>query len=174
MVFAPFLCHSRFCPMTPRFDLISFAQLDDIAPATLIAHMSDPRMADHMPLLEGPWDRDDVARFLAAKRAFWQRDGLGHWAIFHGVEYVGWGGFQKEGDDWDYGLVLRPECFGLGMAITRKALAFARSDPRIPSVTFLLPPSRTKLGALKRMGAVFEKSVNYENETFRRFRLSTS
>jgi hypothetical protein len=111
---------------------------------------------------------------MAAKKAYWQRDGLGHWAIFYDGTYVGWGGFQKEGEDWDYGLVLRRECFGLGMAITRKALDFARSDPRIPSVTFLLPPSRTKLAALRRIGAAFEKSINYQNETFMRFRLCTS
>ena len=160
--------------MTSRSDAISFGALDDIAPATLIAHMSDPRMAEHMPLLRGPWDQDDVERFLALKRAFWQRDGLGHWGIFYESTYVGWGGFQKEDDDWDYGLVLRPESFGLGMTITRKALDFARSDPSIASVTFLLPPSRTKLAALKRMGAVFEKSINYENEIFIRFRLLTS
>jgi RimJ/RimL family protein N-acetyltransferase len=163
-----------FALMSSRSDAISFGALDDIAPATLIAHMSDARMAEHMPLLRGPWDQDDVARFLALKRAFWQRDGLGHWAIFDDGAYVGWGGFQKEGDDWDYGLVLRQESFGLGMAITRKALDFARSDPRIASVTFLLPPSRTKLAAFKRMGAVFEKSINYENEIFLRFRLLTS
>lgn len=169
-----FYCPNWFCPMTPRSDAISFGHLTDVAPATLIAHMSDPRMAAHMPLLEGPWDQDDVARFLTAKQACWQRDGLGHWAIFHDLEYVGWGGFQKEDEDWDYGLVLRPECFGLGMAITKKALEFARSDPRIPSVTFLLPPTRTKLAAFTRIGAVFEKSIHYENEMFRRFRLPTS
>ncbi|GAA0607214.1 GNAT family N-acetyltransferase [Thalassospira tepidiphila] len=160
--------------MTTRSDAISFGSLDDIPPATLIAHMSDPRMAEHMPLLNGRWDQDDVARFMAAKKAYWQRDGLGHWAIFYDGTYVGWGGFQKEGDDWDYGLVLRPECFGFGMAITHKALEFARSDPRISSVTFLLPPSRTKLAALRRIGAEFEKSVDYENEMFSRFRLLIS
>ncbi|KJE33603.1 hypothetical protein UF64_17835 [Thalassospira sp. HJ] len=159
--------------MTPRTDSISFGQLDDVAPATLIAHMSDPRMAAHMPLLEGPWGRDDVAKFITAKQACWKRDGLGHWAIFHDLEYAGWGGFQKEGDDWDYGLVLRPEWFGLGMAITKKALDFARSDPRIASVTFLLPPTRSKLGALRRIGAVDEGTTFLHGACFRKFRLKT-
>jgi len=158
--------------MTTRSDAISFGSLDDIAPETLIAHMSDPRMAAHMPLLNGPWDQDDVARFMAAKKACWQRDGLGHWAIFYDGTYVGWGGFQKEGDDWDYGLVLRPECFGFGMAITHKALEFARSDPRISSVTFLLPPTRTKLAALRRLGAVFEGTVSHDGACFQKFRLA--
>ena len=147
--------------MTTRSNAISFGSLDDIAPATLIAHMSHPRMAEHMPLLNGPWDRHNVARFMSVKKACWQRDGLGHCAIFYDGAYVGWGGFQKEDDDWDYGLVLRLECFGLGMAITRKALDFARSDPRISSVTFLLPCRKEWF---RMMGTVFKnsglKSVN--------------
>lgn len=159
--------------MTTRSDLIAFGALDDIAPATLIAHMSNPRLAEHMPLLGDRWDQNEVDRFLTAKKAYWQRDGLGHWAIFHDREYVGWGGFQKEGDDWDYGLVLRPECFGLGMAITRKALEFARADNRIDSVTFLLAPTRTNLGVLRRLGAVDEGTAFLHGAAFRKFRLKT-
>lgn len=82
--------------MTTRSDAISFGSLDDIAPETLIAHMSDPRMAEHMPLLNGPWDQDDVARFMAAKKAYWQRDGLGHWAIFLMAPMSAGAGFRKK------------------------------------------------------------------------------
>ena len=90
-----------------------------------------------------------------AKEACWQRDGLGHWAILCNGAYAGWGGFQREGDEWDFGLVLKPGSFGLGVPITVKALAFARDDDRIPFVTFLLPPSRKHLRWLDRLGAVF-------------------
>ena len=51
---------------------------------------------------------------VAAKEACWRRDGLGHWAILANGAYAGWGGFQKEGEDWDFGLVLSPGFFGLG------------------------------------------------------------
>ena len=87
---------------------------------------------------------------------------------------MGWGGFQREGTDWDFGLVLKPTAFGLGMSVTRQALAFARADARIPSVTFLLPPTRTKLGALMRIGARFEGNVTLEGALFRKYRLPTS
>ncbi|WP_319826277.1 GNAT family N-acetyltransferase [Thalassovita sp.] len=153
---------------------ITFARLPQVDPARILAHMSDPRLADHLPLLTPGWTLDTVAAFVAAKESCWQRDGLGHWAILHGGDYAGWGGFQKEGTDWDYGLVLRPDCFGLGLAITRQALDFARSDPRIPSVTFLLPPSRRHLGALARMGAHAEGMVEHSGQTFRKFRLPTA
>ena len=155
-------------------DAIAFVPLGDIAPDVVISHMSDPRMGVHMPLLTGAWGDDDYVRFRAAKDACWQRDGLGHWAILHDGNYAGWGGFQKEGDEWDFGLVLRPGCFGLGMVITRKALAFARSDPRIPFVTFLLPPSRTKLGALRRIGARFVGPVDHDGKAFLKYRLETA
>ena len=153
--------------------VIGFVRLTAIAPEAILDHMSDPRMAMHMPLLTEPWTPEMVAGFVAAKEAAWQRDGLGHWAILADGRYVGWGGFQKEGEEWDFGLVLRPDAFGLGMVIARKALDFARADARIPFVTFLLPPSRRHLGALARLGAVEIDQIDYEGERFRKFRLDT-
>ncbi len=152
---------------------ITFTRLSEIDPDLICAHMSDPRVAEHMPLLTQVWDAEMVARFVAAKEACWARDGLGHWAILADGDYVGWGGFQKEGEEWDFGLVLVPGAFGLGVRIAREALAIARADARIPFVTFLLPPSRRNLGALKRLGAVFVGEVEYEGAVFRKYRLET-
>lgn len=152
---------------------ITFARLPAISPDEILAHMSDPRVADHMPLLTFNWDHATVTKFIAAKEACWHRDGLGHWAILCNDSYVGWGGFQKEGDEWDYGLVLKPEYFGLGMCITKKALAFAMADARIPFVTFLLPPSRKKRGALARLGARYVAEIVHEGAKFIKFQLET-
>lgn len=149
---------------------ITFARLTEVDPARISEHMADPRVAEHLPLLG---DAFDAGAFVAAKETCWQRDGLGHWAILADGAYVGWGGFQKEGEAWDFGLVLRPEQFGLGARITRKALAFARADDRIPYVTFLLPPSRRHLRGLDRLGARFLGTIDYEGRPFRRYRLET-
>lgn len=127
-----------------------------------------------MPLLSSEWDSEMSKSFIIAKEKCWERDGLGHWAILCDATYVGWGGFQKEGDEWDFGLVLKPEFFGLGIRITKKALEFAIADSRIPFVTFLLPPSRKRLGALTRLGAVFVCEVKHEGAVFLKYRLETS
>ncbi|WP_282091267.1 GNAT family N-acetyltransferase [Epibacterium ulvae] len=152
---------------------ITFTRLSKIDPAEIIAHMSDPRVAEHMPLLTFEWDEAAVAKFIATKEACWSRDGLGHWAILQDNQYVGWGGFQKEGDEWDYGLVLKPNSFGHGVRISKKALEFAVADERIPYVTFLLPPSRKNLGALKRLGAEFVGEISYDGSTFLKYQLKT-
>lgn len=153
---------------------ITFARLPDIPSDEIIAHMSDPRVAEHMPLLKGDWDSVACNAFVEAKEACWRRDGLGHWAVLVDGLYAGWGGFQKEGDEWDFGLVLKPDRFGLGARITRKALAFARADGRIPYVTFLLPPSRLHLKALERLGAVFVGEVDHAGAAFLKYRLDTT
>ncbi len=150
---------------------IRFTRLRDIPLTAIQAHMRHPRLAEHMPLLHGDWDLDQCQALVEAKEACWQRDGLGHWAFLHDGEYVGWGGFQKEGEDWDYGLVLHPDRFGLGQAITRKALDFARQDKRLTTITFLLPPSRRHLGALSRLGAVALGDTEHGGHVFRKFRL---
>ncbi|POF34168.1 GNAT family N-acetyltransferase [Roseibium marinum] len=152
---------------------ITFARLPEIPADELMTHMSDPRVAEHMPLLNFTWDRDAIKKFVASKEACWHRDGLGHWAFLSAGRYVGWGGFQKEGEEWEFGLVLRPDAFGLGTWITRKALAFAAADARIPFVTFLLPPSRRNLGALKRLGARFIGKTDHEGAGFLKYRLDT-
>ena len=121
---------------------IRFARLRDMPLSDIQAHMRHPRLAEHLPLLTGRWDLDQCEALVEAKEACWARDGLGHWAFMAGGTYVGWGGFQKEGEDWDFGLVLHPDHFGLGLAITRKARAFARDNARLDAITFLLPPSR--------------------------------
>ena len=153
---------------------ISFARLPQIDPAEIAAHMSDPGVATHMPLLTNDWDVDAVSKFVAEKEQCWERDGLGHWAILADGEYVGWGGFQKEADEWDFGLVLKPQMFGLGLRITKKAIEFANKDARIPFVTFLLPPSRKNLSAFRRWGAAYVGKISYDGSTFLKYRLETA
>lgn len=152
---------------------LHFARLPEVSAADILNHMRDPRVAEHMPLLTMPWTGETVGAFVAAKEACWTRDGLGHWAFLADGAYVGWGGFQKEGEEWDFGLVLRPDSFGLGVKIAKKALEFAHNDARIPYVTFLLPPSRRHLGALRRMGAGQVGETLYEGNRFLKFRLET-
>ncbi|MGZ2258106.1 GNAT family N-acetyltransferase [Roseobacter sp. A03A-229] len=154
-------------------DEIAFVRLSEIEPAEIAAHMSDPRVAEHMPLLTSKWDAKAAAEFIAKKEACWACDGLGHWAFLLGDRYVGWGGFQKEEDEWDFGLVLKPEYFGLGARISRKAIGFAMGDERIPFITFLLPPSRKHLGALGRLGARQVGGIEYNGVKFLKFRLET-
>ncbi|MEP3046404.1 MAG: GNAT family N-acetyltransferase [Roseibium sp.] len=152
---------------------ITFGRLPDISPMEIVDHMSDKRVAAHMPLLTFEWDLQTVEKFIANKEACWERDGLGHWAIFSNGRYVGWGGFQKEGDEWDYGLVLKPDAFGLGTRISKKAIELAIADERIPYVTFLLPPSRKNRGALAKLGAEFVSEIDYNETRFLKFRLDT-
>lgn len=156
---------------TTMQDRITFGRLPDISTDTILAHMSDSRLLKHMPLLTPDWDHTAVERFVAAKEEFWRRDGLGHWAILLDRDYVGWGGFQKEGDEWDFGLVLKPEHFGLGSPITRKAMRFARQIAGISSITFLLPPSRNNQGGLERRGADRIGYIEYSGKTFLKYRL---
>ncbi|MEM8582572.1 MAG: hypothetical protein AAGF50_15355, partial [Pseudomonadota bacterium] len=75
--------------------------------------------------------------------------------------------------EWDFGLVLKPEVFGMGTRIAKKALKIAFADTRISYVTFLLPPSRTNLGALQRLGAKQIGEIEYDGSTFLKFRLDT-
>jgi hypothetical protein len=150
---------------------IRFGDLGDVSPEQLVVHMNDPRVAAHLPLLTHRWGIEDAKAFQAAKRQRWLEDGLGHWAIHQGDRYVGWGGFEKEGAVWDFGLVLTPDAFGLGRRVFLKALDFARKDERIDVISFLLAPSRKHLSALTRYGAQFVGEDEHAGQRFLRYEL---
>lgn len=152
---------------------ISFAPLADIPADVVIQHMSDPRVLAHLPLSTGTWNKQAYQAFMRAKQAYWDRDGLGHQAILCDGDYVGWGGFRREAEDWDVGLVLTAECFGLGPRILRVLLEQAKADQRMPSVTFLLPPSRKHLRPLDRLGAYRMGEEEHGGQVFIKFRLDT-
>lgn len=148
---------------------VRFVRLTQVPERLITAQMSDARLAEHLPLLTGPWTEAQTRALVAEKERHWTRDGLGHCGIYVGDRYAGWGGFQKEGPEWDYGLVLCADQFGRGAEITRAALEFARSDPRLRTVTFLLPMSRKHLRALDRLGARQVGLVQLSGEQFRKF-----
>ncbi|MBI1492284.1 GNAT family N-acetyltransferase [Halocynthiibacter styelae] len=151
---------------------ISYRRLTDVAPQDILDHMTDPKVAEHMPLLKTIWNLSTVRHFVAAKEARWTDDGIGHVGIYHKGKYIGWGGFQKEGSDWDFGMVLKTETRGIGPRICKTALKAAHAAG-ITAVTFLLPNSRKSTGALKRLGAEELKPVEYDGAQFRKFRVKT-
>lgn len=133
--------------------------------------MSDRRIARHLPLLGTDWDLERIAAFVRAKEQCWERDGLGHWAILADQIYAGWGGFQKEHGDWDFGLVLRPEYFSLGQQIFGQAIDWLSAHRDIGEVTFLLPP--TRLGRVpERLGASYCGETTYAGVAFTKWSIS--
>lgn len=148
---------------------IKFLRLSEIPAAQILDHMTDERVARHLPLMRTRWDIETVRAFVAAKEECWRRDGLGHWAVVIDGHYAGWGGFQLEGDDWDFGLVLHPRAFGFGVIIARKAIEFARRHELIAEVSFLLPPSRRNASLLARFGAERAGEVAIDGQLFRRY-----
>jgi hypothetical protein len=158
-------------PVLPPPPVLRFVRLTQIDPLVLLDHMSDRRIARHLPLLGTGWDLERIAAFVRVKEQCWERDGLGHWAILANGVYAGWGGFQKEGDDCDFGLVLRVECFSLGQLIFAQAIAWLSAHRDIGEVTFLLPPSRSRR-VPERLGARHRGVTTYAGMVFTKWSMS--
>jgi RimJ/RimL family protein N-acetyltransferase len=156
---------------------IALKRLGEIAPADIVAQMTDPRVLVHMPLAKEPFDDAACRRFVEAKDRQWDDNGYGPWAIVIDGQYAGWGGFQNEGEDADFGLVLKPTFWGRGAELYRTMLDIGfRPRPAggfgFESVTILLPPSRVRLKALKRLGFHPEGTIDYLGEPSLKFRLT--
>ena len=154
-----------------RSSKIDVGRLEQVDPSLLLAHFRDPRIGRHLPLLTDDWDLERIAGFVAAKAAYWDRDGLGHWAFWIDDAYAGWGGFQKEGDDWDFGLVLVPDHYSRGREIADFAFRWLVRETDIREVTFLLPETRSPR-ALTRLGARATGDVVHDGTRFTRWALT--
>ena len=134
--------------------------------------MTDPRMCRHMPLLDPGFDKAACERFVAKKEEAWAVHGYGMWAFFVDGSFVGWGGLQDEGGDPDLGLVLHPDHWGKGKALYQEVIRRAFGEMGFEYVTILLPPTRTKLAAIRRLGFHREGQVDVGGSSFMRFKLT--
>ena len=150
---------------------LSFHHLRDIPVAELVTLLNDKDVRRHMPLAGGHWDEKSAAAWAVGKDAQWVENGYGPWAIRLDGVFAGWGGFQKEGDDVDLGVVLLPAFWGHGKAILESLLERGFLELGFASVTILLPPSRVRLKSLFRLGFVADGEVIYRDERFLKFRL---
>jgi RimJ/RimL family protein N-acetyltransferase len=145
-----------------------FAEID---PATWLTLLNDRDVHRHMPLAgDATWTEAMAAEWAASKDGQWAANGYGPWALRLDGEFAGWGGFQREGTEADFGLVLLPAFWGHGAAIFREILARGRELPLGP-VSILLPPSRVRMKGLVRLGFEPAGELSYDGHRFLKFRL---
>jgi RimJ/RimL family protein N-acetyltransferase len=151
---------------------IRFRRLDEVRPDVMMELMNDPDVRRHLPLARGHFGMPEYERFIAAKARIWQENGYGPWAFVLDDDFVGWGGIQPEGDDVDVGLVLRKIFWGAGKTLYRRALDYAFGELGVDSVITLLPPSRTRVSGMRRLGFREDGEVMIEGALFTRDRLT--
>ena len=114
----------------------------------------------------------EYERFIAAKERIWKENGYGPWAFVLKDEFVGWGGPQPEGGDVDVGLVLRRTYWGAGNILYRRIVAHAFGELGVESLIALLPPSRTRVAGMKRLGFREDGEAMIAGRRFERYRLT--
>jgi RimJ/RimL family protein N-acetyltransferase len=150
---------------------ITLTNLSDIDPQEIVALLTHPLVRRHMPLAGAEMSLDEARAWAAGKDQQWVENGYGPWAFVVDDEFVGWGGLQKEGGEPDLGLVLHPDHWGKGRAIAEEIIRRAFGELGFESVTILLPPSRTRVKGVLRLGFVPDGEVDIDGERFVRYRL---
>ncbi|MGI9626830.1 MAG: GNAT family N-acetyltransferase [Longimicrobiales bacterium] len=147
-------------------------RLADVDSDDIIELMNDVDVRRHLPLARGPFGASECERFIAAKERIWEENGYGPWAFVLEGEFIGWGGLQPEGDDVDLGLVLGRAHWGAGRHLYPMILDYAFGELGLTSVITLLPPSRTRVAGLRRLGFSEDGQVTINEEVFHRHRLT--
>ena len=150
---------------------VAFKRLTEISRDSIIQLMNDPAVRRHLPLARGRFGASECASFVAAKERMWEESGFGPWAFVLEDEFIGWGGLQLEGDDVDLGLVLRRKHWGAGPVLYRRILTYAFEELDVDSIIALLPPSRRRVAALRRLGFREDGEILIEDQRFVRHRL---
>lgn len=119
----------------------SFHPLSEVSPADWLELLNNHDVHRHMPLAGDAWTADKAAEWTAGKDGQWHENGYGPWAIRVDGAFAGWGGFQREDADADFGLVLLPAFWGHGKALYDALLAKGFGELGFESVTILLPPA---------------------------------
>lgn len=153
---------------------IAFRRLTDVSAADIIDLMSHPLVRRQMPLSRDNFGPRECEAFVAAKERLWSEHGYGPWAFLIDGRFAGWGGLQPENGEADLGLVLHPDYWGAGRALYDAIMARAFGEMGFESVTVLLPPTRTRVGALRRLGFRRDGALTIENQRFIRYRLTRS
>lgn len=150
---------------------IEFKRLNEVDPAEIIELMNNRRVRRYMPLSPIDFGLADCEAFVAEKGRMWVEHGFGPWAIVADGRFAGWGGLQPENGEVDLALVLHPSCWGVGKCIYERFIAQAFGEMGHRSVTVLLPPARTRIRGLLRLGFEEDGTLTIEDHLFIRYRL---
>ena len=150
---------------------LEFKRLSEIDRAELVALNTNPMVRRQMPLFDGSFDDEQCRAWVEGKERAWREEGYGVWAFVIDGVFAGWGGLQDEDGDADLGLVLHPDYWGAGKAIYKEIIRRAFEDMGFESVIILLPPSRTRIKAIFRLGFKADGEVEIGGERFLRYRL---
>jgi hypothetical protein len=148
-------------------------RLTDIPAETWLPLLNHAEVRRHMPLAgDMVWTAASAMEWAAGKDRQWTENGFGPWALKIDGQFVGWGGFKQEREDADFGLVLLPGFWGMGLAIARELIVLGRPYLGSRAISILLPPSRTRMKGLARLGFVPDGDFNYDGHRFLKFRLA--
>jgi [ribosomal protein S5]-alanine N-acetyltransferase len=150
---------------------IVFTRLTEVDQAAIIQLMNHALVRRHLPLARGSFGPAECEKFVAAKERHWEEHGYGPWAFIIDGEFAGWGGIQSEGGEADVGLVLHPAYWGAGKLLYERIIAIAFGELGFSSVIVLLPPSRTRVSGVLKLGFRKDGEMTIAGERFIRYRL---
>ena len=150
---------------------IEFVRLTEVDKTDIIKLMNNPLVRRQMPLTSDNFSTEECIGFVNGKENLWQENGFGPWAFIVDGRFAGWGGLQPEDGDVDVGIVLHPDYWGLGKELFDRITAFAFEEKGFESVIILLPPSRTRVKGVLRLGFQPDGETEIFSERFIRYRL---
>ena len=151
---------------------LEFKRMSTVDYSEYVMLNTHPLVMRQMPLSDEGFDEAACREWLTGKERIWEEHGYGPWAFIIDGKFAGWGGLQPENGDADLGLVLHPDYWGMGKSIYEEIIRRAFDEMKLESVTILLPPTRTRIKGILRLGFKPDGELEIEGEKFVRYRRS--
>jgi [ribosomal protein S5]-alanine N-acetyltransferase len=149
---------------------IDLVDLHDIEIADVVSVLNHPRLRQHMPLADKPFDADSARAWVESKKRQCE-PGHGPWGILVNGGFAGWGGLLDEAGVPDLALVLLPAYWGAGGRIGRLMTQRAFERSGVQYVTAHLPLSRRRLAGILRWGFLPAGQAEIDGFAFNQFQL---
>lgn len=108
----------------------------------------DARVKKHMPLSESNIDEKWIQNWISGKEKYPKETPFEIYSIWDDGNFVGWGGIQADGDNFEIAIVLKPEYWGFGHDIYGKFIKdFELSGVTQPLLIYL--PLSRKIEGIK-------------------------
>jgi ribosomal-protein-alanine N-acetyltransferase len=150
---------------------LELRRMSEVDSAEYVALHLHPLVRRQMPLTDDNFGEEECQEWVAGKEEQWDEHGYGPWAFVIDGNFAGWGGLQHDNCEAELALVLHPDYWGTGRVIFEEIIKRAFGEMKLESVTVLLPPTRTRIKGVLRLGFQVDGEVEIEGERFIRYRL---
>ena len=148
--------------------MIEFHDLGKPAISEWLSLFNDPKSRKYMPLAEQKVDENWIKNWLISKINSIETSPFKLHSIWHGMQFVGWGGIQQDESDFEIAIVLKPSAWGCGREIADRLIDDFKEAKLDASLYIYLPLMRNSSAIARKLDLLEVGEITIARKTFKK------